>query len=40
VEDAQIAAIALANAMHLATRNASDFECLADLTLIDPWRVT
>ncbi|WP_295409646.1 type II toxin-antitoxin system VapC family toxin [uncultured Thiocystis sp.] len=37
VEDAQIAAIALANQMSLATRNASDFESIDGLTVIDPW---
>ena len=36
VEDAQIASVALANALNLATRNRSDFDFLADLTLIDP----
>ena len=37
VEDAQIAAIAYRNSLTLATRNVSDFECLQDLGLIDPW---
>ena len=39
VEDAQIAAIARAHRMDLATRNLADFDFLDDLTLIDPWRV-
>lgn len=37
VEDAQIAAIALANQMPLATRNTSDFESIGGLTVTDPW---
>lgn len=37
VEDAQIAAIARARGLHLATRNGADFEFLGDLPLIDPW---
>lgn len=37
-QDAQIAAIALANAMPLATRNLGDFEAIAGLALVDPWR--
>jgi toxin FitB len=37
VEDAQIAAIARAKGLHLATRNGADFDFLDDLTLIDPW---
>ena len=37
VEDTQIASVALANALNLATRNRSAFNFLADLTLIDPW---
>lgn len=36
-QDAQIAAIALANAMPLATRNLGDFEAIAGLVLVDPW---
>lgn len=38
VEDAQIAAIAYRHGMTLATRNLSDFDCLKDLELIDPWQ--
>jgi len=37
VEDAQIAGIALAAGMHLATRNMRDFEGIEGLTLINPW---
>ena len=36
-QDAQIAAIALANTMPLATRNLGDFEAIAGLVLVDPW---
>ncbi|MDP2828250.1 MAG: type II toxin-antitoxin system VapC family toxin [Sulfuricellaceae bacterium] len=36
-QDAQIAAIALANDMPLATRNTSDFEAIGGLVLVDPW---
>lgn len=36
-QDAQIAAIALANGIPLATRNARDFEGIPALELIDPW---
>ena len=38
VEDAQIAAIALAGGMALATRNTRDFESIKGLVLINPWR--
>ncbi|MHB1013766.1 MAG: PIN domain-containing protein [Desulfurivibrionaceae bacterium] len=38
VEDAQIAAIALANRLTLATRNTRDFEEVSGLALFDPWR--
>ncbi|MBE0510896.1 MAG: type II toxin-antitoxin system VapC family toxin [Chromatiales bacterium] len=38
VEDAQIAAIALASDMALATRNTRDFESITGLALINPWR--
>ena len=38
VEDAQIAAIALAGGMALATRNTRDFESITGLALINPWR--
>ena len=37
VEDAQIAAIALAGGMVLATRNTRDFESITGLALINPW---
>ena len=37
VEDAQIAAIALAHRMPLATRNTPDFELIDGLALINPW---
>lgn len=37
-QDAQIAAIALANDMPLATRNRVDFEVIEGLRLIDPWQ--
>ena len=36
-EDAQIAAIALANNLSLATRNVSDFEGIDGLQLANPW---
>lgn len=36
-QDAQIAAIALANDMPLATRNTGDFEAIPGLALVDPW---
>jgi predicted nucleic acid-binding protein len=38
VEDAQIAAIARRHSMNLATRNTTDFDCVSDLQLIDPWK--
>ena len=37
-EDAQIAAIALANGLKVATRNTRDFENIDELTLADPWQ--
>lgn len=37
VEDAQIAAIALANDMVLATRNTADFAQIEGLDLVNPW---
>lgn len=37
VEDAQIAAIALAHRMRLATRNTADFAFIDGLELINPW---
>lgn len=39
VEDAQIAAIALAHRMKLATRNTTDFELIDSLVVINPWIV-
>lgn len=37
VEDAQIAAIALAHALVLATRNVVDFEGIDGLKVVNPW---
>ncbi len=37
VEDGQIAAIALAQEMWLATRNTADFEQIDGLNLVNPW---
>ena len=37
-EDAQIAAIALASALTVATRNTADFENIDGLTLVNPWQ--
>lgn len=37
VEDAQIAAIALARRMSLATRNTTDFEAIDGLEVVNPW---
>ena len=37
VEDAMIAAIALANQCALVTRNTKDFQGIAGLKLVDPW---
>ena len=37
VEDAQIAAIALAHRMSLATRNTTDFELIDGLAVVNPW---
>lgn len=37
-EDAQIAAIALANDLSLATRNGKDFKGIDGLTVLDPWK--
>jgi len=39
-QDAQIAAIALANDMPLATRNTDDFKAIPGLALVDPWNDT
>lgn len=38
VEDAQIASIALANGLRLATRNERDFEEISNLAIINPWQ--
>lgn len=38
VEDAQIAAIALAHGLHLATRNVPDFAGIERLNVINPWQ--
>jgi len=38
-EDAQIAAIALAHNLTLATRNVSDFEGIDGLQIINPWLI-
>jgi len=40
VEDAQIAAIARAGGLTLATRNTKDFLEIEGLTLVNPWEVT
>ena len=37
-EDAQIAAIALANALTIATRNTKDFDQIDHLAVINPWQ--
>jgi predicted nucleic acid-binding protein len=37
VEDGQIAAIAMANRLALATRNVKDFEEISELNIINPW---
>ena len=37
VEDAQIAAIACARGMTIATRNTSDFEDISGVNIINPW---
>ena len=37
-EDAQIAAIALANGLTVATRNTKDFEHIEGLSVINPWQ--
>ncbi|GAB4090264.1 type II toxin-antitoxin system VapC family toxin [Hydrogenophaga soli] len=37
VEDAQIAAVALAHGLPLATRNTADFEQIAGLAVVNPW---
>lgn len=39
-EDAQIAAIALAAGLTVATRNTKDFENIEGLTLANPWQAT
>lgn len=38
VEDAQIAAIALAHGLMLATRNERDFELIEGLSVVSPWQ--
>jgi toxin FitB len=38
-EDAQIAAITLSNHLRLATRNVKDFTGIAELILVNPWKV-
>lgn len=38
-EDAQIAAISLKQGLPLATRNVKDFDNIAGLRIVDPWRV-
>lgn len=38
VEDAQIAAIALAHGLVLATRNERDFELIEGLEILNPWQ--
>lgn len=37
-EDAQIAAIALANALTIATRNTKDFDQIDQLAVVNPWQ--
>jgi len=37
VEDGQIAAIAIANRLILATRNVRDFEEISELNIMNPW---
>ncbi|MFP4029941.1 MAG: hypothetical protein ACLFPR_09940 [Desulfococcaceae bacterium] len=37
VEDGQIAAIAIANRLILATRNVKDFEEISELNIMNPW---
>jgi hypothetical protein len=39
-EDAQIAAIALATGLTMATRNTKDFDNIEGLTLVNPWQAT
>lgn len=39
-EDGQIAAIALASRLPLATRNSKDFSNIAGLTVLNPWEQT
>jgi predicted nucleic acid-binding protein len=38
-EDAQIAAIALANGLQLVTRNTRDFADIEGLAVVNPWLV-
>ena len=39
VEDAQIAAIAKANGLSIATRNVTDFANIDDLVVLNPWQI-
>lgn len=39
VEDAQIASIALAGGLRLATRNEKDFADIPELVVVNPWVV-
>jgi len=39
VEDGQIAAIAIANGLTLATRNVKDFEKIPKLNVTNPWQI-
>jgi len=40
VEDAQIAAMALAGGFDLVTRNVRDFDGIDGLVVVDPWAVS
>lgn len=40
VEDAQIASIAKANGLSVATRNVKDFSNIEGLVVLNPWQVT
>ncbi|MDD4881942.1 MAG: type II toxin-antitoxin system VapC family toxin [Gallionellaceae bacterium] len=40
VEDAQIAAVSLANGLPLVTRNEKDFAGIDDISIINPWSET
>ena len=39
VEDAQIAAIARANGLSIATRNVKDFSNIDGLVVLNPWQI-